>query len=130
MTYKMSGAHKDALAVGRAQARTVKNYLALLEAYEPRRGRPRSVEGLKEQIADVDERIAAATQRKRGPLVRERDALIAELERIETRDALNKAEVEFISVAGDYSDRKGISYQAWRNLGVSAAVLRQAGIIP
>jgi hypothetical protein len=34
----------------------------------------------------------------------------------------------FVANAKPYGERRGISYQAWRQLGVPASVLRQAGI--
>jgi hypothetical protein len=34
----------------------------------------------------------------------------------------------FVAYAKSYSDRKGISYTAWRQFGVPADVLRKAGI--
>ena len=34
----------------------------------------------------------------------------------------------FIKVARNYGERKGISYSAWRTVGVSASVLQQAKI--
>ena len=34
----------------------------------------------------------------------------------------------FVQVAATYSARKGISYAAWRAVGVDAAVLNKAGI--
>ena len=37
-------------------------------------------------------------------------------------------EDEFVGVAKAYSERNGISYQAWREVGVPAAVLSHAGI--
>ena len=37
-------------------------------------------------------------------------------------------ESEFAKVARSYSDRKGISYKAWREMGVAAAVLGKSGI--
>jgi len=37
-------------------------------------------------------------------------------------------EADFVQVAASYSARKGISYTAWRELGVSADVLKRAGI--
>jgi hypothetical protein len=40
-------------------------------------------------------------------------------------DALEK---DFVDAARSYSDRKGISYAAWRELGVSASTLRRAGV--
>ena len=41
---------------------------------------------------------------------------------------LSKMEAEFAQVASAYSDRKGISYAAWRSVGVPAAVLKKAGV--
>ena len=37
-------------------------------------------------------------------------------------------EVDFVANAKGYSERKGISYAAWRELGVEPAVLKQAGV--
>ena len=37
-------------------------------------------------------------------------------------------EEDFVVAAADYSERKGISYAAWREAGIDAAVLRRAGI--
>jgi hypothetical protein len=34
----------------------------------------------------------------------------------------------FVEHARSYGERKGISYAAWREIGVSAAVLKRAGI--
>jgi hypothetical protein len=33
-----------------------------------------------------------------------------------------------VEVAASYSARQGISYDAWREIGVPAAVLREAGV--
>ena len=41
---------------------------------------------------------------------------------------LSSLEDEFVGAAADYGDRKGISYAAWREAGVDAAVLRRAGV--
>jgi hypothetical protein len=37
-------------------------------------------------------------------------------------------EKDFVKVARAYGSRKGISYTAWRSVGVSAGVLQRAGI--
>lgn len=37
---------------------------------------------------------------------------------------------EFTQVGLDYSKRKGISYAAWRDYGVPASILKEAGIRP
>lgn len=41
---------------------------------------------------------------------------------------LGALEAEFVSAAKHYSERKGISYAAWRQFGVSAATLKKAGV--
>jgi len=41
---------------------------------------------------------------------------------------LSALESEFVKTASKYAQRKGISYAAWRELGVSADVLKKAGI--
>jgi hypothetical protein len=41
---------------------------------------------------------------------------------------LTELEQDFVKAAAGYSERKGISYAAWRELGVSAATLKAAGI--
>jgi hypothetical protein len=37
-------------------------------------------------------------------------------------------EAEFVKVAKSYSQRQGISYATWRDVGVEASVLKAAGI--
>ena len=41
---------------------------------------------------------------------------------------LTAVEEGFVKAAKSYSERKGISYSTWREVGVSADVLKRAGI--
>jgi hypothetical protein len=41
---------------------------------------------------------------------------------------LEGLEVGFVEYAGSYGERKGITYAAWREVGVPASVLKAAGI--
>jgi hypothetical protein len=41
---------------------------------------------------------------------------------------LSALEHDFVAVASAYGLRQGITYQVWRDTGVSAAVLKKAGI--
>ena len=41
---------------------------------------------------------------------------------------LTELENSFVEVAKAYGDRKGISYASWREVGVTAAVLKRADI--
>jgi len=41
---------------------------------------------------------------------------------------LSALEDDFVQAAREYGERKGISYAAWREAGVDAAVLKRAGV--
>ena len=58
----------------------------------------------------------------------ERLDLQAALEATEATVDLEALEKEFVNAAATYSERKGISYSAWRELGVPGSVLERAGI--
>ncbi|MCC5951073.1 MAG: hypothetical protein JJU45_03155 [Acidimicrobiia bacterium] len=120
--------HKAALAEGRAQGRAIRSYLKAIEAGTGQRGRKRSPESIRKRIETLNEDIAHAEDVKRLSLVQERIDLERQLAATEQADDLPELEAEFIKYAAGYSERKGISYAAWREVGVPAAVLRSAGI--
>lgn len=124
----MSDEHKAALAEGRRQGRVVKAYLEALEASRPKRGRKRTEESINKRLAEIDERLVDASAVERLQLTQERMDLQTELEGMNNTVEVESFEDEFVQVASDYGDRKGISYAAWREVGVPAAVLRRAGI--
>jgi hypothetical protein len=124
----MSKQHKAALAEGRDQGRAVRRYLEALEAHKPRRGRKRTPESMKKRLAVVESEIATADPLKRLHLAQERLDLQAALAASDSKVDLAKLEKDFVSSAAPYSERKGISYSAWRELGVPANVLEKAGI--
>ena len=127
-TTTMSDEHKAALAEGRNQGRAVRNYLEALETHRPKRGRKRTPDSIKKRLDAIETEIATANPVKRLQLVQERIDLSAELEAgTETVD-LSALEADFVAAAKPYSERKGISYAAWRELGVPAAALKAAGI--
>ena len=123
----MTAAHKQALAQGRNDARAVKAYL---ESLQPRkRGRPVTPETLERRIKDLDRKIKAEENPlTRVQLVQQR--LDAKQKLAATRDPRNDATLEagFVKVAARYSTSKGISYAAWREVGVPPAVLKRAGV--
>lgn len=125
---KMTDEHKAALAEGRAQGRAVRSYLEALERNKPRRGRRRTTAGIKKRLEAIEVEINEADPLKRVQLIQERMDLLDELETATSTVDIDGLEKEFISNAAPYSQRKGISYAAWRELGVSASVLRSAGI--
>ena len=61
-------------------------------------------------------------------LVQERLNLTSELANKDAAVDLAALEEGFTKAAKNYSERKGITYAAWREAGVDAAVLRKAGI--
>jgi len=127
-TRTMSDQHKAALAEGRSEGRAVKAYLEALEQNRPRRGRKRTPESVKKRLAAIDASLADASALARLQLVQERMDLQKELESMGQKVDLTKLEGEFVKTAKNYSERKGISYAAWRELGVSADVLKKAGV--
>lgn len=124
----MSDEHKAALAEGREQGRAVRRYLEALEANRPRRGRKRSPESVKKRLATIESEIDTADPLRRVHLVQERSDLQAELEATEPKVDLEALEKDFVEAAAPYSERKGITYATWREVGVPANVLSRAGI--
>ena len=125
---KMSDDHKAALAAGRAQGRAVRAYLEALDQNRPKRGRRRTTESIDTRLAKIDAELVTADPMTRLSLVQERLDLLAERATLETKVDLTALETEFVAAAAGYSERKGISYAAWREVGVSAATLKAAGI--
>jgi len=126
----MTDDHKAALAEGRSQGRSVRLYLEALAANKPKRGRKRTPDSIKKRLDKIDAELLAADPLKRLQLTQERLDLESELTAADTTVDLSALEAEFIAAAGPYASRKGISYAAFRSVGVTPAVLRQAGISP
>ena len=124
----MSDEHKAALAKGRTQSRAVRNYLEALEANKPKRGRKRTPDSIGRRLDKIDEEMADASPTKRLELVQERIDLKAELDTMGDKPDLTALTGDFVANAKAYSERKGISYAAWRELGVEASILKDAGI--
>jgi len=124
----MTTEHKQALAEGRELGRGVKNYLEALESNRPRRGRQRTPDSIKKRLATIQSQLPDSPPLQRLQLVQEELDLQRELERLSAKVDLSGLEREFVRVAKPYSERKGISYAAWRELGVAPDVLKKAGI--
>ena len=124
----MSDEHKAALAVGRNESRAVRLYLEALESNRPKRGRKRSTATMTNRLAEIDNEIATADPLRRVNLIQEKLDLTAALGATEVTVDLSELEAGFVAAAKGYSERKGITYAAWRQLGISPALLRQAGI--
>lgn len=124
----MSEEHKAALAVGRAEGRKVRAYLEALSANRPKRGRKRTPESIAARLSRLAGELETADALKRLQLTQERMDLEKELAGFDGGADLDELEAEFVEVARSYADRKGVSYAAFRQLGVPASVLRRAGI--
>jgi uncharacterized protein YdcH (DUF465 family) len=124
----MTDEHKAALAAGRSEGRAVRNYLEALEANRPKRGRKRTSDSVKKRLAAIEQELTTADTLNRVKLVQERMDLQDELAAMSDKADLVALESAFAEHAKSYSERRGISYAAWREVGVPAAVLKKAGI--
>ena len=114
----------------KAEVAAVREYLKALDQNAPRPGRKRTPDGVRRQLASVLAEMDGATVTRRLSLVQQRIDLKAELETLEQTNSidLSALEASFVDHAAAYGGRRGISYAAWREIGVSAATLKAAGI--
>ena len=124
----MTDAHKKALAEGRAQSKAVRDYLEALESNRPKRGRKRTPDSIKKRLAAIEESLATAGITTRLHLVQEQQNLLTALAAMQVKVDLSGLEKAFVKHAKGYGLSKGIAYSSWRSVGVSAEVLRKAGI--
>ena len=127
----LSPEHKAAMAEGRTEGRVIKGYLEAIRRTKPTAGRPKTADSVNNRLDKINHLLEAKLDPlKRLGLLQERIELAGELKKIEenSTDLVAELEPEFIAVAKSYGQRKGISYAAWREFGVSASVLKAAGI--
>ena len=123
----MSNEHKAALAQGRREARAIKAYLEALEARRP--GRPVSKESLEKRMDKMNQKLeASGNPLEAVDLIQAKLDIEKALSELESSVDMGTLEAGFVEHASSYSDRKGVSYTAWREFGVPANVLRAAGI--
>lgn len=124
----MTDEHKAALERGRQEGRAVRDYLEALRASKPKRGRKRTTESIRKRLDTIESLLVDASPVDELQLVQERRDLTTELEAMDTEIDMASVEAAFVQVARSYGERKGISYASWRDVGVPASVLKQAGI--
>jgi len=124
----MTDEHKAALAAGRNEGRAVRRYLEAIDAHKPKRGRKRTPESIQKRLGVIEHQLPQADPLNRVNLIQERMDLTSEMAAMDNKVDLTELELEFVKAAKGYSERRGISYAAWREAGVSASVLKQAGI--
>jgi len=120
---------KEKMAQGRRQSNTIDRYLKQVERLQAHDKRQTALgpEDLEAEAIVVEQALESAEGLRRLQLLQRREDLQRmALEAVPAEDpALTD---EFIRVAAAYGERKGISYSTWREVGVSADVLRSAGI--
>jgi hypothetical protein len=124
----MTKAHKQALAAGRAEGKIVRDYLEALKRTKPKRGRKRTPESIKRRLNTIKneyENVDAVTQLK---YAQERLDLAIELAELTAKVDVGPLEKSFVKIAKSYGERNGITYTAWREIGVDPSVLKRAGI--
>lgn len=123
----MTKEHKEALAQGRREARAIKGYLKALEARRP--GRPVTKESLQKRLEGINQKIDSEDNPlKVVELVQARLDIEDQLSRLDDTSNFEELETEFVDHVKSYSDRKEITYTAWREIGVPAATLRAGGV--
>lgn len=120
--------HKAAMAEGRVEGRVVREYLEALRNSKGKPGRKRTPESVARRITAIESELHGANAVRELELVQERFDLERELATMQTKVDPKTLEAGFTKVASSYSKRKGITYAAWRAVGVEPAVLKKAGI--
>ena len=120
---KMTEAEKTEVAA-------VRDYLKALEQNAPRRGRRRTPESVERQLAVLEGEMEGVSVTKRLGLIQQRINLETDLEALQQAESVDLSALEagFATHAAAYGGRRGISYAAWREVGVSSTTLKSAGI--
>lgn len=123
----LSDEHKAALAKGRAEASTVRAYLDALSMKRPRGAV--SAASLQERLDRLTSQIdTEQNSLKRLQFIQQRFDVEDKLKTMDDSVDHEALETRFVAVAASYSERKGITYTAWRAAGVAPNVLKAAGI--
>jgi len=128
MATKKKSANGATRGAAIAEGHAVRRYLDALEANKPKRGRKRTPDSIQRRLTAIDNELTDAAGVTRLGLVQERMNLLEELGRMQAKADMSALEDDFIQVAKSYSARHGISYAAWREVGVQPNVLTKAGV--
>jgi hypothetical protein len=127
-TGAISAAHKKALANGRTEGRIIREYLEIVEATKPRRGRKRTESSITKRLAVIQSELKVTDPVTKVRLLQERLNLRSELAGMKSKAEITSAEAKFVKVARSFSTRNDITYDAWCEFGVTPSVLKRAGI--
>jgi hypothetical protein len=108
----------------------VRRYLGAVEAGRTPKAKKRPTEALTNRMRKIEELLVSADPLTKLHLTQERLDLHAEIVRSANgpEPTLEALEAEFVRVARPYSERTGVTFAAWRQVGVDPAVLERAGI--
>ena len=124
----MTKAHKQALAAGRAEGKIVRDYLEALKRTKPKRGRRRTPESIRRRLNTIKNQYEDADAVTQLKFAQERLDLAVELADLTAKVDIAPLEKAFVKIAKAYGERNGITYSAWREIGVGATVLKKAGV--
>jgi hypothetical protein len=125
----LSASHKRALAEGRTLSATVDRYLAAVNTPK-RRGRKVSQATSTQRLSDAQTRLNSATGVEKVLAAQEVRDLKARLTQMNAGAGADVKQLEaaFVKIAKTFGENRGIGYGAWRDAGVSAVVLKRAGV--
>ena len=114
----------------KTEVAAVRDYLKALEQNAPRRGRKRTPESVERQLAVLEGEMEGVSVTKRLGLIQQRINLETDLEALQQAESVDLSALEagFATHAAAYGGRRGISYAAWREVGVSSTTLKSAGL--
>ena len=106
-------------------------YLKAVADARPKRGRPITKDGLRKRIAELDRDLKKDHDDplKKLDLVQRRIDAQKKLDEFDAPVDLTKIEKEFVKEARAYGEAKGISAEAWIEMGVPRDVLKRAKIV-
>lgn len=116
---------------GRVESAAIRRYLDALkiELAPKRRGRRRTPDEIRTEVAKLDDTIKGGVDALEEVRLRQRRLmLVSDLQ--ETEPKVKSADFEdgFVKAVKPYSERQGIAYDVWREIGVPVVVLRKAGL--
>ncbi len=129
MARTVTSKHKEAMQRGRRTGAAVDAYLKAINRPKAR-GRKVTVKDMEQRRAVALEEAATEVGVAKLKLLQRASDLDKRIESAKENESTDIAPLEsaFIEVASEYSEAQGIGYATWRDVGVSASVLKAAGI--
>jgi hypothetical protein len=125
----LTPSHKRALSEGRTLSATVNRYLEAVRTPK-RRGRKVSKATLERRLENARTQFKSGAGVEKLLAAQEIRDLRARIKRLEATAEvdLKSLEASFVKIAKKFSENRGVTYGAWRDAGVPAQVLKQAGV--